>query len=159
MLKVRQIQNDFFKSTFLPKNERINLTLLHSCWLVRSFFGKKWRHQKRHFEINWPLYPNIFEAHFDEIHNINLFLCRNFKIPTLFVFPDCQFQVIGTQVLVHNPSLLVSEKWCKIRAHCEVNYTRTIITNYVNYGICWDKPYIHNLNMWCLMLMIYPDMF
>ena len=45
--KVRQIQNDFFKPTFLPKN-------LFSCvcW-------KKMKTPKRHFEINWPLWLPI----------------------------------------------------------------------------------------------------
>ena len=53
-LKVKQIRNDFFKPTFLPKNERTNLTLL----LVDLFlfvFWKKVKTPKRHFEINWPL--------------------------------------------------------------------------------------------------------
>ena len=40
ILKVRQIRNDFFKLTFLPKKERTNST----CFC--SFFGRKWRHQK-----------------------------------------------------------------------------------------------------------------
>ena len=48
-LKVRQSRNDFFKLTFLLKNERTNLTLL--LWYLRStcfrsFFGGNWRHQK-----------------------------------------------------------------------------------------------------------------
>ena len=48
-LKVRQSRNDFFKPTFLPKNERTNSTLL--LWNLRltcfhSFFGRNWRHQK-----------------------------------------------------------------------------------------------------------------
>ena len=54
MLKVRQIRNDFFKPTFLPKNERTNSTLL----LVDLFslvFWKKVKTPKRYFEINWPL--------------------------------------------------------------------------------------------------------
>ena len=54
MLKVRQIRNDFFKSTFLLKNERTNSTLL----LVDLFsfvFWKKVKTQKRDFEINRPL--------------------------------------------------------------------------------------------------------
>ena len=38
LLKVRQIRNDFFKLTFLPKNKQTNSTLLCTC---------------RHFEINW----------------------------------------------------------------------------------------------------------
>ena len=49
-LKVRQIRNDFFKPTFLPKNERTNSTLL----LVDLFsfvFWKKVKTPKRHFEI------------------------------------------------------------------------------------------------------------
>ena len=53
-LKVRQIRNDFFKPTFLPKNERTISTLL----LVDLFsfvFWKKVKTPKRHFEINWPL--------------------------------------------------------------------------------------------------------
>ena len=53
-LKVRQIRNDFFKPTFLPKNERTNSTLL----LVDLFsfvFWKKVKTPKRHFKINWPL--------------------------------------------------------------------------------------------------------
>ena len=71
--------------------------------------------------------------------------------------------------------ILVSEKWYKIRAHLEDNCTRTIITKFVNYGICWDRLYIvqctsvHTLNMlipnvddvswYVLYLMIHPDMF
>ena len=54
LLKARQIRNDFFKSTFLPKNERTNSTLL----LVNMFsfiIWKKVKTPKRHFEINWPL--------------------------------------------------------------------------------------------------------
>ena len=50
-LKVRQIRNDFFKPTFLPKYERTNSTLL----LVNLFsfvFWKKVKTPKRHFEIN-----------------------------------------------------------------------------------------------------------
>jgi hypothetical protein len=51
LLKVRQIRNDFFKPTFLPKNKQTNSTLL----LVDLFsfvFWKKGRTPKRHFEIN-----------------------------------------------------------------------------------------------------------
>ena len=51
MLKVRQIRNDFFKPTFLPKNEKTNSTLL----LVDLFsfvFWKKVKTPKGHFEIN-----------------------------------------------------------------------------------------------------------
>ena len=50
-LKVKQIQNDFFKMKFLPKNKRTNSTLL----LVDLFsfvFWKKVKTPKRHFEIN-----------------------------------------------------------------------------------------------------------
>ena len=51
-LKVRQIPNDFFKPTFLPKNERTNLTLL----LVGLFclFLEESEDTKNafHFEIN-----------------------------------------------------------------------------------------------------------
>ena len=50
-IKVRQIRNDFFKPTFLPKNERTNSTLL----LVDLFlfvFCKKVKTPKRHFKIN-----------------------------------------------------------------------------------------------------------
>ena len=51
MLKVRQILNDFFKLTFLPKNERTNLTLL--LFDLFSFvFWKKVKTPKRRFEIN-----------------------------------------------------------------------------------------------------------
>ena len=53
-LKVRQIRNDFFKPTFLPKNEQTNSTLL----LVDLFsfvFWKKVKTPKKCFEINWPL--------------------------------------------------------------------------------------------------------
>ena len=55
VLKVRQIRNDFFKLTFLSKNERTNSTLL----LVDLFsfvFWKKVKTPKRHFAINWPLH-------------------------------------------------------------------------------------------------------
>ena len=54
LLKVRQIRNDFFNPTFLPKNERTNSTLL----LVDLFsfvFWKKVKTPKSHFEIKWPL--------------------------------------------------------------------------------------------------------
>ena len=53
-LKVRQIRNDFFNPTFLPKNEWTKSTLL----LVNLFsfvFWKKVKTSKRHFEIIWPL--------------------------------------------------------------------------------------------------------
>ena len=51
LLKSRQSRNDFFKLTFLPKNEQTNSTLL----LVDLFsfvFWKKVKTPKRHFEIN-----------------------------------------------------------------------------------------------------------
>ena len=54
-LKVRQIRNDFFKLTFLPKNERTNSTLLLAD-LFSFVFWKKVKTPKRHFEINWPLW-------------------------------------------------------------------------------------------------------
>ena len=38
-IKVRQIQNDFFKPTFLPKNERTNLFLL-LVDLILLVFGR-----------------------------------------------------------------------------------------------------------------------
>ena len=45
LIKVRQIWDDFFKPTFLPKkNEQIRLYYLSTCFC--SFFGGKWRHQK-----------------------------------------------------------------------------------------------------------------
>ena len=50
LLKVRQIRNDFFKPTFLPKNEQTNSTLL----LVDLFsfvFRKKVKTPKRHFNL------------------------------------------------------------------------------------------------------------
>ena len=53
-LKFRQSQNDFFKRTFLPKNELTNSTLLLVDFF-RLFFWKKVKTPKRHFEINWPL--------------------------------------------------------------------------------------------------------
>ena len=37
-LKVRQIQNDFFKPTFLPKNEQTNSTLLLVDYFWFGFF-------------------------------------------------------------------------------------------------------------------------
>ena len=52
-IKVRQIWNDFFKPTFLPKNEGTNSFLL----LVNLFLFVSWKKvktPKRHFEINWP---------------------------------------------------------------------------------------------------------
>ena len=56
--KVIQSRNDFSKPMFLPKNEQMNSTLLQ--WNLRSacfcsFFWKKLKTPKRHFEINWPL--------------------------------------------------------------------------------------------------------
>ena len=47
----------FFKLTFLPKNERINSTLL-LCDLFSFVFWKKLTIPKRHFEINWPIANN-----------------------------------------------------------------------------------------------------
>ena len=41
LLKVSQSRNDFFKPTFLPKNQQTN-----SIWLLWSCFGRNWRHQK-----------------------------------------------------------------------------------------------------------------
>ena len=56
LLKVRQSQSDFFKATFLPKNEWTNLTLL--LWYLRSAcfvcFLEEIKDIKNHFEINWP---------------------------------------------------------------------------------------------------------
>ena len=51
VLKIRQSRNDFFKLTFLPKNEQTNSTLL--IWYLRStcfcsFFGRNCRHQNQH---------------------------------------------------------------------------------------------------------------
>ena len=48
----------FFKPTFPPKNEQTNSTLL--LWNLRltcfrSFFLRKLKTAKRHFEIIWPL--------------------------------------------------------------------------------------------------------
>ena len=59
VLKVRQIRNDFFKLTFLSKNERTNSTLLLGD-LFSFIFLKKVKTPKRHFEINWPLLLHIF---------------------------------------------------------------------------------------------------
>ena len=59
-LKVRQIRNDFFKPTFLPKNERTNSTLL----LVDLFsfvFWKKVKTPKIHVEINRPFGKYILD--------------------------------------------------------------------------------------------------
>ena len=55
ILKVRQIRNDFFKLTFLPKNERTNSTLLFVDLFSFFFLWKKVKTPKRQFEINWPL--------------------------------------------------------------------------------------------------------
>ena len=55
LVKVRQILNDFFKLTFLPKNEQTNSTLLLVDWFSLVFW-KKVKTPKRHFEINWPLW-------------------------------------------------------------------------------------------------------
>ena len=53
-LKVRKSQNDFFKLTFPPKNERTYSILL--LWDLFLFvFWRKFKTPKRHFEINWPL--------------------------------------------------------------------------------------------------------
>ena len=62
-LKVRQIRNDSFKITFPPKNEQTNSTLL--LWYLRSpcfssFFWKKSKTPKNHFEINYTLAPLSF---------------------------------------------------------------------------------------------------
>ena len=59
MLKVRQIRNDFFKSTLLPKNEQTYSTLLLVDFFS-LFFWKKVKTPKRHFEINWHLCPPLF---------------------------------------------------------------------------------------------------
>ena len=53
-LKVRKIRNVFFKSMFLPKNEKINSILLLGD-LISFVFWKKVETPKRHFEINRPL--------------------------------------------------------------------------------------------------------
>ena len=54
LLKVRQMQKDFFKPTFLPKNKWTNSTLL-LVDLFSFIVWKKVKTPKRHFEINWPL--------------------------------------------------------------------------------------------------------
>ena len=51
VVKVRQFRNDFFKPTFLPKNERRNSTLL-LVDLISFVFWKKVKTPKRLFEIN-----------------------------------------------------------------------------------------------------------
>ena len=53
-LKVRQVRNDFFKPTFLPKNEWTNSTLI-LVDLSSFVFLKKVKTQKRHFKIKWQL--------------------------------------------------------------------------------------------------------
>lgn len=54
LIKVRQIRNDFFKPTFLPKNEQTNSTLL-LVNLILFDFWKKVKTPKGHFKINWSL--------------------------------------------------------------------------------------------------------
>ena len=87
---VRQSRNDFFKPTILPKNQRTNSTLL--LWYLGStcfcsFFGRNWRHQKKHLEINWPLVfsfilstvsvmflaPNPWRRHYWDCHSFRFF--------------------------------------------------------------------------------------
>ena len=50
-LKVGQNRNDFFKPTFPPKNEQMNLILLLRD-LFSFVFWRKLKTPKRHFEIN-----------------------------------------------------------------------------------------------------------
>ena len=57
VVKVKQFRNDFFKPTFLPKNERRNSTSL-LVDLISFVFWKKVKTPKRLFEINWPLSLN-----------------------------------------------------------------------------------------------------
>ena len=52
--KLRQIRNDFFKPTFLPKTEQTNSTLI-LVDLLSFVFWKKVKAQNRHYEINCPL--------------------------------------------------------------------------------------------------------
>ena len=57
LLKVRQFQNDFFKTTFLPKNERINLPLLKYGFCKKSL----WKNEKLWpVEYSWTLLAHFF---------------------------------------------------------------------------------------------------
>ena len=71
-LKVRQIRNDLFKPTFLPKNERKNSILL-LVDLFSFIIWKKVETPKRHFEINWPL---VCSDLYGSLAFQNAFICK-----------------------------------------------------------------------------------
>ena len=57
--EVRQSRNYLFKPTFLPRNERTNLTfilsmMIHHVDLFSFVLWKKLKTPKKPFEINWP---------------------------------------------------------------------------------------------------------
>ena len=104
-LKVRQIRNDFFKPTFLPKNERTNLTLLLAD-LFSFFFWKRVKTPKPHLEINWYL-SNVQKSwRFFQILWLSLNRCTYFNgliFRTAFLF---SWTYVFTRILVWNPKYL-----------------------------------------------------
>ena len=73
ILKVRQIRNDFFKPSFLPKNVRTNSTLLFVDLFYIHFLEES-DDTKKTFQNNWPLENGNF--YFCLFSVLNLFLNR-----------------------------------------------------------------------------------
>ena len=84
-LKVIQSRNDFFKPTFLPKNEWTNSTLV--LWNLRSacfcsFFGRNWSHKKDISKLTDLYKDYILVLHFEcrtWNSNLNLKCLKNVK--------------------------------------------------------------------------------
>ena len=87
----------FFKLTFLPKNERTNLTLL-LCDLFLFIFWKKLKIRKRHFEISWPLVEETPQ--------------QNFNFPFLSLCVYLLKYCCPSQFLSHqNQNVTLSSRW------------------------------------------------
>ena len=57
-LKVRQIRNYFLSQCFFQKKNK-QIQLYYLAIGFHLFLGRKWRHKKSHFEINWPLVETL----------------------------------------------------------------------------------------------------
>ena len=116
--------------------KKFNLTTI--LWCLRStcfrlFFGRIWRHQKRHFEINWALKSLlcnlsnfILSSSFFEFWRLWLWLrlvCRIYTIwiffdttinqPFLFLFLNVRFWTTAGNIHLE-PQLLHYSKWQKM---------------------------------------------
>ena len=86
-IKVGKIRNDFFKPTFLPKNEQTKSTLRLVDLFFFFIFWKKVKTPKRHFEIDWPLLKNILWT-YEAFHSLKM--THNFWTKSR---NSCQFDI------------------------------------------------------------------